>query len=305
MKLQAVAWLAGGVVLGFVLGGIPARRQARVLQEERDALQAQLDAAERPNLLQAFLPRLGAPPFDQPESAPDADAAALGTAPPRASEHVEGPAPPRPAAQGDVAVIGAASEAERGPGTAAPSRDLHPAAPPGDRGDRSGSSARAEVPGRARPRRASALLSDFDRLVTAQRARMAASRAALVEQAELDDAQLARLDRSLERMNGKLRGYGEEAIAQAASEEPPSPSQALGLGHDVSGILYEAQQELDAVVGDAAERVDQSAREVWNYVDLEQWKPFVEQKLGEQRAAQGDVPSAAAGAGGGIEPPSE
>ena len=74
--MKAIAWLAAGVVLGFMLGGIPARREASALRQERDALAAQLADAARPNLLQALLPRLDAAPATATPSSPVAPAPA-------------------------------------------------------------------------------------------------------------------------------------------------------------------------------------------------------------------------------------
>ena len=122
-------------------------------------------------------------------------------------------------------------------------------------------------------------LEDFDRLAAVQRARVAASRSALIAQASLGPEQVERVDAALSQMNGQLAGYGEEMLDQMSRRQAPDPAQALSLGHDVSGILLEGQKELDAVVGEAASEVDPAALEIWNYVDIEQWRPAVEQHL--------------------------
>jgi len=284
MKLGAIALIAAGAVLGFVLGGLAPRRELRALQAERDALQAKLDAADRPGLFETFLPAFGARGEDPPP--------ARGPAAPGTPSGARAPAEPgpdeRPPPQGDVAVIGAI---ERAPGSAAaaPAKPATAAEGEGTRAAVPAETGDGDEPAREQARgdrsRGARWLERFDQLVTAQRARTAAARTALVEQADLDEAEIAQVDATIARMNGKLTGYGEEVIAQAASEKRPTPAQALGLGHDVSGILYEGQKTLDAVVGDASDEVDSSALEIWSYVDLEQWRPFVEKQLAAQGAA--------------------
>ena len=295
MMFKAVGYVAAGLVLGFALGGIPARRELAGALEERDALRAKLATASRPNLLQAFLPSL-----NDSRTTGDLDRAArvpanvpAGAAPLREAHADEG----RPEPRGDVVVIGSAPPADRiATGSREPSNEQMG---PEGQAPAERISAGAEEPSASQPERRGGreLLGRFDQLVSAQRARAAAARSALIEQAGLDDEQLARVDTAVTRMNGKLAGYGEEVIAQAASDEPPAPAQALGLGHDVSGILYEGQKELDAVVGGQDEGVDASALEIWNYVDLEQWRPYVESQLAGQRGDEHDAHGAAPAGG--------
>lgn len=113
----------------------------------------------------------------------------------------------------------------------------------------------------------------FDMAVEAQNLRAAQSRQALMEQAELTDEELAELDDILAVMNDDLAFYGEDLLAMAMSEDS-DPTEALGLTHDVTGVLYESQLALDELVGDAA--VDEEARMVWNHMDLEVFRDAVE-----------------------------
>jgi hypothetical protein len=287
MTFKLVVCVAVGLVLGFALGGIPARRELATLRDERDALKAQLADASRPNLFQALLPGL-IPPRGEGFDArrPPADRPGGGDP---AGARREGKVDPRPEAQGDVVVIGA----DRGP--AASAQPVVKGAEPSNT-DAPAPSARGEEPTEGRrsndraPRDPDAMLERFDQLVTAQRMRSAAARTALVEQAGLKPEELQRVDTAVSRMNDKLEGYGEEVISQAASEKPPTPSQALGLGHDVSGILYDGQQELESVVGERAQEVDPKALEIWNYVDVEQWRPYVEKELEARSQGTSDGP---------------
>jgi hypothetical protein len=293
---RIIVCVAAGVIAGFALGGVKAKRELAAVTAERDAARARLAHVSRPNLLEALLPGIGA---REGGGMPGDLRSRSQSASPQQAPSQADPEPPeirRPAPSGDVAVIGAAREDSEGraPEIARPASDATPevlaeeaprAQPAQARPDATG-----DREGRSRGR---GLLAGFDQLVTAQRARSVAARSALVAHAGLSDEQVARFDSAVTRMNGKLGGYGEEVIAQAASEQPPTPAQALGLGHDVSGILYEVQTELDALIGDRADVVDPSALEIWNYVDLEQWRPYVEKQL-----AGGAMPSTSAhGAG--------
>jgi hypothetical protein len=297
MMFKAVGYVAAGLVLGFALGGIPVRRELAAVREERDVLQAKLDHASRPNLLQAFLPSLGDPrePDDLDRSASGASRRATVDAAP-----APGNAPSldaRPEARGDVVVIGSAERAA-GNATSSHQPSIGHMAPVGQAAAEGGTADATDSPQREGGRRGGReLLGRFDQLISVQRARSAAARSALIEQAGIDGEQLARFDSAVTRMNGKLAGYGEEVIAQAASDDPPAPAQALGLGHDVSGILYEGQKELDAVVGEQGEGIDASALEIWNYVDLEQWRPYVESQLAGQRSDERSAPSGDGAAG--------
>ena len=119
-------------------------------------------------------------------------------------------------------------------------------------------------------------LDGFLRAASAQRVRRVQSRAALAEQAALDDEELAEVDRALAEMNDALRGYGEEVVLVVMRDEPPSPREMLGVTHDLTGVLQRAQLRLEAIVGpERAAAVDPSALEIWNYVDLAQLEPAV------------------------------
>lgn len=114
----------------------------------------------------------------------------------------------------------------------------------------------------------------FQRAASVQRVRMLQSRAALVEQGDLDETEVAALDGALQTMNGALVGYGEELILFAEGGERPPPRELLGITHDVTGILQTAQLELEGILGpERARDVDASALEIWNHVDLELLEP--------------------------------
>lgn len=121
------------------------------------------------------------------------------------------------------------------------------------------------------------LTEQFELAVEAQGLRTAQSRAALIEQAYLDDVQLAEIDAAMLRMNDELALLGEDLMAVAMSGEEPDPTEMLGLSHDVTGILYEAQLSMEDSVGlEAMGDVDPQAAQVWNYIELEGFREAVE-----------------------------
>lgn len=141
---------------------------------------------------------------------------------------------------------------------------------PGPKGDDTGGVAAVTDP--------PSMAEEFELAVEAQRIRRDQSRAALIEQADLDAAEVARLDEIAATMNERLGAMGDDLLAMMndvnAAEEPDT-TELLGLTHEVTGVLYDAQSALDELVGDSAE-VDRTASEVWNLVDLESFRGAVE-----------------------------
>ncbi len=302
--LRIVGWVAAGLVIGFALGGIPAERERVELEDRVARLERSLARADRPNILDSFLPQLGREAPQTIAGGPLASETPAGSAQPRASPDAgtrERDTDALPGSHGDVAVIGESPGGER----RGPFREMRERR----RARRSGFEVRLGDREARRGRRGEAPdnqdlppLERFDQMAQVQRARAAASRVALIEQAGLNEGQVAQVDATVQRMNDQLAGYGEEMIDQMVREEAPSPAQALGLGHDVSGILLDGQKELESIVGEAAEDVDPSAMEVWNYVDIEQWRPAIEEQL-KKLPAQGAAPPTTEGAGAGSDAP--
>ncbi|MED5374173.1 MAG: hypothetical protein VX899_24360 [Myxococcota bacterium] len=122
-----------------------------------------------------------------------------------------------------------------------------------------------------------AIQEEFELAVEAQRLRAAQNRAALIEQADLDDAQIEAVDHAVARMNDELALLGDELYAMATSGADPDPTEMLGLSHEVTGILYEAQLGLEDAVGqDALRDIQPEAGQIWNYVDLEAFRDTIE-----------------------------
>ena len=120
-------------------------------------------------------------------------------------------------------------------------------------------------------------MAEYELAVQAQRVRIEQSRAALIEQADLDEGQVADLDAAMGRMNDQLAAMGEDLLGLIESGTEPDSKELLGVTHDVTGILYEAQVEMDEIIGaEAVPEVDPQSREVWNYVDLESFRDTVQ-----------------------------
>ena len=157
----------------------------------------------------------------------------------------------------------------------------------------------ADAPRRGK-RRMSELLTDFDRLVTVQRARIAASRArAARSQAGLDSEQVARLDkqpRADERQAARLRRRGDRSSLRR--EAAVARRTALGAG---------PRRQRDPVRGPAGSSTPSWARRqsktwttsalemLWNYVGLDQWRHRIVEQTARRRSAQAGGEKQAAG----------
>jgi hypothetical protein len=113
------------------------------------------------------------------------------------------------------------------------------------------------------------IAEEFDIAVDAQRMRAAQSRAALQEQADLSDEDMVEFDNIVDDMNVALAEYGDALMDIALSGEEPEAEEALGLTHEVTGILYDSQTAVNDLVGaDGMDETDPSASQVWNHIDL-------------------------------------
>jgi hypothetical protein len=134
----------------------------------------------------------------------------------------------------------------------------------------------------AEPRSPEERRRQFGLAVDAQRVRIAQNRAALIEEAELDDAELQRFDAIVADLNADLVEYADLFVDAALGEEDFGSADLLGVTHDVTGVLHDSQVALDELMGSPA-APDDEARQIWNYIDLETFRPAVEQ-LEEQDA---------------------
>lgn len=138
------------------------------------------------------------------------------------------------------------------------------------------------------PRSPGAELKEFDLAVDAQRLRAEQNRASLAEQADLSSAELEEFDRIVADMNLALAEHAEEVLAMVTSGEEPSPRQFLGISHDVTGIMLESQVAMEELVGEEDMGTsDDPEGQVWNYLDLETFRPAVQDAIEAGAAGPG------------------
>jgi hypothetical protein len=131
----------------------------------------------------------------------------------------------------------------------------------------------------------------FNTIADAQKIRADQSRQALREQARLDEPQVQAVNQLLGTMNERLAPHAEVLLDLVDSDVPPEPTELLFISREVASILYDTQAEFEDTVGASSMReVDDQARQVWNYVDLEMFRAAAE-RLAERRARE---PSAGA-----------
>jgi len=110
---------------------------------------------------------------------------------------------------------------------------------------------------------------ELDIAVEGQRLRAAQSRAALIESLELSSDEIDEFDTIMTDMNDRIADIADDAAYIMLSGEEPSPSELLGMTHDATGILYDAQQDLEDLVGtESLDSLDETTSAAWNYIDL-------------------------------------
>lgn len=176
-----------------------------------------------------------------------------------------------PALAGGLASLLAAGAARS---AAAPPADTgdRPDAPP--RSKREAESARPSAPpDAARPldRPTPPGARGGDRLDSARAAmdlRRAQARAALIEEAAPDDAQLDALDAAVDEMNDELFVLADEAMARLESGETPERRDVMVFAADALDILITADERLASAL-DPEQRaaVDEAALDPFSYVD--------------------------------------
>lgn len=252
LPLAAVAFGAVGVVLGFVLGGIGPRTELADREAEVARLERRLEAAAPGGW------RSPVPGLDR-----------ILRAPPEASAD-------RPLPAADPADAPGGADA---PEVAEPAPIDAPAG-----GALDGGVPRGRWRARWRENAPADRLEGFQRIASLQRVRRMQSRAALTQQADLSDEEVAEVDAVLEEMNRSLAGHGEELLLLAVGDEPPPARDLLGITHDVTGIMHRAQLRLEGVLGpERAADVDPSALEIWNHVDLGPLEPAARAALERRR----------------------
>jgi hypothetical protein len=149
------------------------------------------------------------------------------------------------------------------------------AGPPGSPAPGPGGPTTAEVPGtppEAAERDASpeADLAAFDQAAELQAVRAAQTRAAIIEQAELNPEEQERMDGIVSSLEERLAEHAEAVAVIIATGEEPSTAEALRLTHEISGALFEAQSGMEALLGpERLENLDEEAIPVWNMIEID------------------------------------
>ena len=234
MRGLAALTFIGGLLVGFMAGGFAPRRELSALRKAHAELEDRLSAMDEPDFLDGFLPTLGAGAVRSATRSSDAAN--------------------RPLRDAQAA-------------TDAPSFSPETSAA----GSTSASATRRGLSSASATRRGLSRLSELDAMESAQAARAAASRQALIEQVDLSDEQLQRLDRVFAEVQQQLLGLSGRVVAQVGRDNQ-DPRELLTLGHEISGLLLQGQQVIDEVIvesGTSPEQVDEKARQVWNHIRID------------------------------------
>ncbi|MCK6529577.1 hypothetical protein L6R50_19150 [Myxococcota bacterium] len=102
----------------------------------------------------------------------------------------------------------------------------------------------------------------------AMRVRRRQARAALVEQAELEEDDLVRVDAAVERMNEELAGMVEDLVEDATASGRLDRRELMAFAADALEVVISADGALRDVVGDeAVASVDDTALDPLSYLD--------------------------------------
>lgn len=100
------------------------------------------------------------------------------------------------------------------------------------------------------------------------RVRRRQARAALVEQAELEEDDLVRVDAAVERMNEELAGMVEDLVEDATASGRLDRRELMAFAADALEVVISADGALRDVVGDeAVASVDDTALDPLSYLD--------------------------------------
>ena len=113
--------------------------------------------------------------------------------------------------------------------------------------------------------------AELETFVDTQRLRAQQSKAALIEQAGFDDEEVEAMEEIIDQLNSDLMLHAEDMIRLMQTQMDNGEvddQEMLHLTHKISGDLYQAQKEMDALVGDDV-NVDKEAKRVFNLVEID------------------------------------
>lgn len=119
-------------------------------------------------------------------------------------------------------------------------------------------------------------IDEFRVAVDAQKLRIRQGRQVLKEKTEINAEDEAKLDEIFKKMNEDLAKHAEAFADAVFSGEEQAPMEMLGMSHDVTGILLEAQKAYEEVLGPGAQNLDENTGAVWNFVDLSYFQSYFE-----------------------------
>ena len=119
-------------------------------------------------------------------------------------------------------------------------------------------------------------IESFRLAVDAQKLRIRQGRQVLKEKTEINAEDEAKLDDIFKKMNEDLAKHAEAFADAVFSGEEQPPMEMLGMSHDVTGILLEAQKAYEEVIGPGAQNLDENTGAVWNFVDLSYFQSYFE-----------------------------
>lgn len=111
---------------------------------------------------------------------------------------------------------------------------------------------------------------NFRDVVEIQQMRAEQSRMALMEQANLSEEEIQQIDEIFDNLNSNLSEHSDDIwdfMEAARAGEEVDEVELYKFTHNISGILYDSQSELENVIG--GQTVDKEAKRILNYIDLE------------------------------------
>ena len=227
----AIAGAAFGLLVGFVAGGVGPRREMATVEAENSRLKDELVKAQRSAAKKAGFGGGLLPGVE----------GIFGGAKAAPAEPTPAPQATPRAPEDRPVEAEAATQATPGPGP-------DPASPP----------------------TSDELVQTFDQAAELQAARAAQTRAAIIEQAELDPDEQREMDGIVQALEERIAEQADALAQLALSGEAPPTAEALRLSHEVTGALYDAQSGMEALIGpDRIDDLDEQALPVWNLMELD------------------------------------
>lgn len=226
--MKQFVWIFVGIIAGYLLGGIKPRFEVEKQKEEMQELRDSF--AQRKNKRQgAYIPLIS-DNLDLPK-----------TKKPKKRQKKKPPSPPKDSSEAQ------SSSTNKTPQNTTPEQERQ-----------------------QKEQQEKRKQEQLEILLDTQRIRAEQSRVALIEQAGFDDEEVEAMDDIIDELNSELTLYADDMLALIelqSTEGAVDDQTALELTHKISGVLYESQKDMDALVGEGV--VDDSAKRIFNHIDLD------------------------------------